>query len=61
MVIYDRTEQNRLTDEYRQSIKKAFEIYKKNIEEIYSYGCHEEQLKESFIDECKTVLHSEQR
>lgn len=59
MVEYDRTEQNRLTEEYRKAILKAFEIYQQNIEEIYSYGCREEQLKETFLDECKTVLHSE--
>ena len=59
MGIYNEKEQDRLTAEYRQKIKEAYETYRENIEEIYSYGCREEETKEAFIDECKIVLYPE--
>lgn len=57
MVVYDKVEQNRLREEIKQAILKAFKVYQENIKEINSYGCNEEEHKEGFLDECKTVLY----
>ena len=56
MATSDPEEIDRLTKEYKEAIKKAFDTYWKNIEEIFDYGCDEEVMKEDFIRECKEVL-----
>lgn len=56
MATSDQDEIDMLTAEYKEAIKKAFDTYWKNIEEIFDYGCGEEVMKESFIKECKEVL-----